>query len=218
MAEAHASPGASLATPPLRDDDLVDQALTRAAGAPLVAGNRVRLLKDGTENYPAWLDAIRGATRTIHFENYIFYEDEVGRPFAEALASRAREGRRVRLLQDWMGGLGKASRGFWRDLARAGVEVRFFNPPRISSPFGWVHRDHRKLLSVDGSRAFVTGLCVGRMWAGDVERGVEPWRDTGIEIRGPAVSACRTAALGPRPSAGRSPCGSCGPVPTPCCA
>jgi cardiolipin synthase A/B len=88
MAEARASAGASLATPPLRDDDLVDQALTRAAGAPLVAGNRVRLLKDGTENYPAWLDAIHGATRTIHFENYIFYEDEVGRQFAEALASR----------------------------------------------------------------------------------------------------------------------------------
>jgi cardiolipin synthase len=187
MAEARASAGASLATPPLRDDDLVDQALTRAAGAPLVAGNRVRLLKDGTENYPAWLDAIRGATRTIHFENYIFYEDEVGMQFAEALASRAREGLRVRLLQDWMGGLGKASRAFWRNLVKAGVEVRFFNPPRISNPFDWLHRDHRKLLSVDGSRAFVTGLCVGRLWAGDAARGVEPWRDTGIEIRGPAV-------------------------------
>jgi cardiolipin synthase len=184
----------------------------------------VRLLKDGTENYPAWLDAIRGATRTIHFENYIFYEDDVGRQFAEALASRAREGVRVRLLQDWMGGLGKASRAFWRNLVKAGVEVRFFNPPRISNPFDWLHRDHRKLLSVDGSRAFVTGLCVGRMWAGDAARGVEPWRDTGVEILGrwpgrrcPRTS-CSPAAMSRKPAT--PPCASSRtrPAPRPCSA
>lgn len=185
--------GATLATPPVRDDDLVDQALTRAAGAPLISGNSVRLLKDGAENYPAWLNAINAATRTIHFENYIFYEDEVGYQFADALAARAREGVRVRLLQDWMGGLGKASRSFWRKLAMAGVDVRLFNPPRLASPFDWMHRDHRKLVCVDGSVAFVTGLCIGRMWAGDSERGLEPWRDTGVEIRGPALRTVELA-------------------------
>jgi len=65
--------------------------------------------------------------------------------------------------------------------------VRSFNPPRLDSPFGWLSRDHRKLLSVDSRVAFVTGLCVGRSWAGDASRGIEPWRDTGIQIEGPAV-------------------------------
>jgi cardiolipin synthase A/B len=167
---------------------LIDQAFTRAAGAPLVRGNSVRLLKDAAENYPAWLDAIRSAERTVHFESYIVHDDATGALFAQALAAKAREGVRVRLIYDWLGGVGKASRRFWRSLEAAGVEVRCFNPPRLTSPVGWLHRDHRKILSVDGRVGFVAGLCVGRMWAGDPARGIVPWRDTGVEIRGPAVA------------------------------
>ena len=167
---------------------LIDQAFTRAAGAPLVRGNAVRLLKDAAENYPAWLDAIRSAERTIHFESYIIHDDATGALFAEALAAKAREGVRVRLIYDWLGGVGKASRRFWRSLQAAGVEVRCFNPPRLTNPVGWLQRDHRKILSVDGRVGFVAGLCVGRMWAGDPARGILPWRDTGVEIRGPAVA------------------------------
>jgi cardiolipin synthase A/B len=86
---------------------------SRAAGAPLIGGNRVRLLKDARENYPAWLDAIGAAKRHIHFESYIIHEDNTGREFADALIAKAREGVRVRLIYDWMGGFGKTSRGFW---------------------------------------------------------------------------------------------------------
>jgi cardiolipin synthase A/B len=167
---------------------LADQAFSRAAGAPLVAGNAVRLLVDGRENYPAWMEAIRSAREHIHFESYIIHEDEIGREFAEALIRKASEGVRVRLLYDWLGGLGKASRGFWGYLRAGGVEVRCFNPPRMDSPFGWVFRDHRKTMVVDGEVGFVSGLCVGQMWMGDPTRGVEAWRDTGVEVRGPAVS------------------------------
>jgi len=167
---------------------LLDQALTRAAGAPLIGGNRVRLLRDAAEHYPAWLEAIRTAKRTVFFESYIVHEDERGAEFAEALAQRARAGVRVRVLYDWMGGLGKTSRRFWQRLRAAGVEVRCFNRPRFRSPFGWLIRDHRKMLAVDGRIGFVTGLCVGRMWVGDPGRGIEPWRDTGLEVRGPAVA------------------------------
>jgi cardiolipin synthase len=146
------------------------------------------VLRNAEENYPAWLDAIRGARRSIHFESYIIHEDETGREFAEALSAKAREGVRVRLIYDWMGALGAASRRMWRGMRAAGVEVRCFNPPRFDSPFGWMSRDHRKLLSIDGRVAFVTGLCVGKRWVGEPEKGVEPWRDTGVEIRGPAVA------------------------------
>ena len=166
---------------------LTDQAFSRAAGALLIPGNTIRLLKDAAENYPAWLEAIRLAEKTIHFESYIIHEDGIGRQFSEALQQKAQTGVRVRLIYDWLGGLGKTSRRFWRSLREAGVEVRCFNPPRWREPLGWIHRDHRKTLIVDQRLAFVTGLCVGRMWLGDPQKGLDPWRDTGVEVQGPAV-------------------------------
>jgi cardiolipin synthase len=148
----------------------------------------VRLLKDANENYPAWLRAIRSARKTIHFDCYMIHEDFVGYEFAEALLAKAREGVPVRLIYDWMGTLGKTSRHFWRRLRMGGVDVRCYNPPRADSPFGWVSRDHRKMLAIDGQVGFVTGLCIGRLWLGDHEHGIDPWRDTGVEVRGPAVA------------------------------
>ena len=167
---------------------LANQAFSRAAGAPLIEGNMVRLLKDASENYPAWLEAINAARHHIHFESYIIHEDDTGWMFADALVARARAGVRVRLIYDWMGALGKTSHSFWNHLRAAGVEVRCYNPPRLDSPFGWVSRDHRKMLAVDGEVGFITGLCVGRMWVGVPEKKIEPWRDTGVEVRGPAVA------------------------------
>jgi cardiolipin synthase A/B len=172
--------------PPMRQ--LADQAFSRAAGAPLVEGNSVRLLIDARENYPAWLDAIAGAEHHINFESYIIHEDSAGWKFADALVAKAKEGVRVRLIYDWLGGFGKTSRSFWNHLRTGGVEVRCYNPPQFDSPLGWLARDHRKMLSVDGQVGFITGLCVGRMWEGIPEKKIEPWRDTGVEVRGKAVA------------------------------
>ena len=113
---------------------LADQAFSRTAGAPLVGGNSVRLLKDGRENYDAWLDAIRGAQHWIHFETYILHDDTIGKIFAEALCERARAGVKVRLLVDWLGSLLKSRPGFWRSFAKAGVDARSFGYPTIDSP------------------------------------------------------------------------------------
>jgi len=167
---------------------LAEQAFSRAAGAPLVAGNAVRLLKDAGENFPAWLAAIAAAKRVIFFEHYIVADDEIGREFVAALAERARAGVRVFVLHDWFGDLGVATSRLWRPLVAAGGEVRRFNPPRLDSPFAWLTRDHRKLIAIDGEVGFVSGLCVSRKWVGDPARGIEPWRDTGIEVHGPAVA------------------------------
>ena len=167
--------------------DLANQAFSRTAGADLISGNQVRLLRDGAENYPEWLRAIALAKKWIHFETYIFHEDAVGKQFADLLSKKAEEGVKVRVLYDWVGGLGRTSRRFWRRLAASGAEVRCFNPPAFDSPFAWVSRDHRKMVSVDGRIAFVGGLCVGQDWTGDPKRKIEPWRDTGVEIEGPAV-------------------------------
>lgn len=165
-----------------------NQMFSRASGAPLREGNAVRLLKDAAGNYSAWLEAIREARETIHFEMYIFTDDAQGRIFADALLEKARQGVRIQVLYDWMGALGKTSRGFWNRLRAGGIEVRCYNPPRFGSPLGWLSRDHRKMIAVDRTIGFVTGLCIGQSWVGDPVRGRDPWRDTGVEVRGPAVA------------------------------
>jgi cardiolipin synthase len=153
----------------------------------------MRLLKDAQENYPAWLGAIGAAKRHVYFESYIIHEDKIGEIFAEALIAKAREGVRVRLTYDWMGGFGKTSRKFWNRLREGGVEVRCYNPPHFDSPLSWLSRDHRKMLAVDGQVGFVTGLCVGQMWVGKPDKEIAPWRDTGVEVRGPAVAEVERA-------------------------
>ena len=167
---------------------LAEQLYARAAGAPQIGGNAVRILRDARENYPAWLEAIAGARRSVLFENYIIADDETGRAFAAALAERARAGVAVRVIYDWMGALGMGSASVLEPLIEAGGMVCCFNAPQLDSPFGWLTRDHRKMVAVDGAVGFVSGLCVSRKWAGDPVRGYAPWRDTGIEIRGPAVA------------------------------
>jgi cardiolipin synthase A/B len=184
---ASSSDSVTLPAASAREGALLDRAFTRAAGAPLVDGNAVRLLKNAAENYPAWLEAIHSARQKIYFENYFVCDDQIGREFAAALADRARAGVRVCFVHDWLGSLNKASRRFWRTLRDAGVEVRTFNRLKFTSPMDALHRDHRKVLAVDGRIGFVTGLCVGDMWVGDAARGIAPWRDTGIEVRGPAL-------------------------------
>lgn len=165
-----------------------EQLFSRVAGSAPVQGNAVRLLQDGAENYAAWLDAIAAARRSIHFENYIIRGDAIGQRFAAALSAKAREGVAVRVLYDWMGSFRQVPRGFWRELRAAGAEVRCFNRPRLDSPFGWLSRNHRKTVSVDGEIGFVAGLCVGDAWVGDPARRVPPWRDTGIAVQGPALA------------------------------
>src|SRR6516225_2825689 len=86
--------------------DWLELAVSRAAGAPPVEGNRLLLLRDGPANFPAWLEAIASARKYVYFEMYIFRNDRTGRMFADALAAKARQGVTVRLLHDWLGCFG----------------------------------------------------------------------------------------------------------------
>jgi phosphatidylserine/phosphatidylglycerophosphate/cardiolipin synthase-like enzyme len=165
----------------------------RSAGAPLVPGNHVRILCDAEENYPAWTAAIQRARRTVHLEMYIVHNDGVGRQARDLLVARARDGVKVRVLYDWFGSLRLSTRSFWRPLVEAGGEVRVANRPGMDSLLGLLSRDHRKLLVVDGEVAFISGLCIGDEWIGDPACGVPPWRDTGVELRGPVVADAEAA-------------------------
>jgi len=166
--------------------------IERATGAPTICGNEIRLQFEGPNTFSAWLEAIEAAEKFVYFENYLLRDDEIGREFRDALVAKAREGVPVYLIHDWLG-CWATPRAYWRPFIKAGVHVRAFNRPaiRLGDPFGALQRDHRKLVVADGTLAYVGGLCVGLEWAGTPT--AAPWRDTGVEIRGPAARAAALA-------------------------
>ena len=173
--------------------EFVEESFDRITGSKLIGKCNVKLLKNAAENYPAWLAAIENAQNRIFFESYIIHDDAQGERFADALIKKARAGVTVKLIYDWMGGFGKTSGKFWRNLREGGVDVRCYNPPKLTDPLAVLSRDHRKSLIVDGEIAFVSGLCVGQDWVGKPEKNVSAWRDTGVEIRGAAVADVENA-------------------------
>ncbi|MGZ8259539.1 MAG: phospholipase D-like domain-containing protein, partial [Caldimonas sp.] len=145
-------------------------------GPPIVSGNRFQVLVNGDRIFPAMLEAIRGARRTIAFETYIYWSGTIGRQFADALSERARAGVKVHVLLDWIGSQ-KMDDAVIDELKSAGVEIRKFHPPHWSHLGRLNNRTHRKLLIVDGRVAFTGGVGIAPEWTG---RAQDPdhWRDT----------------------------------------
>lgn len=191
-----------------RDDFLARHLAVEEAvsGAPLVAGNRVRLLADGPGTYQAMLRSIAQARRYVHMETYIFDDDEEGARFAQALIAARRRGADVALMVDAVGTINTPDALFQR-LRDAGVQVAVFNPvsPVGGGRAGWSpnQRNHRKILVVDGKVGYLGGINVSAVYAsspsggGSAPSGADgertdaasaPWRDTHLRIDGPAVA------------------------------
>jgi cardiolipin synthase len=161
---------------------------------PLVAGNAVRLLIDGPQTYQAMFDAIDAARDHVNLETYILEEDEVGGKFAALLMRKQQQGVQVNLMYDSVGAL-NTSRQFFQQLRQAGINICEFNPvnPLKGGLLSLNHRDHRKLLIVDGGIGFTGGINISRVYSSGIfnrsegGRAAASWRDTHIEVRGPAV-------------------------------
>lgn len=175
------------------------------SGSPLTTGNAVVLLQDGPATYAAMFAAIEGARDHINLETFILEDDEVGRRFAEVLLEKQRQGVQVNLIYDGVGSL-STPRVFFERLKDAGIRVLQFNPVNpLAANAGWElnNRDHRKLLIVDGTTAFVGGINISAVYSGSSSRGRFgssgaapasrqrakdlPWRDTHVQVSGPAV-------------------------------
>lgn len=154
-----------------QDTDIFERhlALEEAiVGSPLTAGNEVRLLQDGPATYRAMYASILAARDHINMETYILDDDEVGQRFAQALIAKQREGVQVNLIRDSVGTLGTPA-VFFQQLIDSGVEVLEFNPVNpLETRKEWVlnQRDHRKLLIVDGSTAFLGGINISSVYSG----------------------------------------------------
>lgn len=159
-----------------------------------VGDDQVRLLRDGAEALPTMLAAIAAAKEEILLEMYWVGGDAVGTKFREALARKARDGVKVRVVYDAVGSLA-ISPAFWDPVTAHGGEVLEFHPLspwRATFDFARIdRRDHRKLLVVDGGRGFTGGVNLARPWL-PVDEGGEAWRDDVVEVLGVAAQELRT--------------------------
>jgi cardiolipin synthase len=162
-------------------------------GAAMTSGNRLELLENGDAIFPAMLDAISSARKTVNFEAYIFWSDEVGTRFRDALAERARHGVAVRVLLDAIGSPRKRMKAADVDFLRsAGCRVEFFHPTKPWMLWVVNHRNHRRVLVVDGSIGFTGGVGFADPWRGDADS-KDHWRDTQLRVEGPAVRGLQRA-------------------------
>ncbi|MGQ4356769.1 phospholipase D-like domain-containing protein [Streptomyces drozdowiczii] len=165
--------------------------LERLIGIAATEGNELIPLRNGDAIFAAMLDAIRGAEHTVDMMTFVYWRGDIAEEFAATLAERARAGVRVRLLLDGFG-----SRLIEKDQLRAmedaGVHVAWFRKPLYLSPLKQNHRCHRKVLVVDEETAFTGGVGIAEEWCGDARDETE-WRDTHVQVRGPAVDGLAAA-------------------------
>ncbi len=173
------------------------------AGQPLTSGNQVQLLENGPNTYVAMFAALRAAKHSIHFESYIFDSDDTGRQFASLLLKKRQQGLEVALLVDAVGTVGDSADMFQK-LRDGGVPVTVFHPlnplQKTSQSYSPDMRDHRKLLVIDDSIGFTGGINISSVYSSapsarlvrhrrdDDDAEHSSWRDTHIELSGPAVA------------------------------
>ena len=162
-------------------------------GPAMTPGNRLELLENGDAIFPAMLAAISSARKTVNFEAYIFWSGEVGTRFRDALAERAAHGVAVRVLLDAVGSSGKSLKASDVDALRsAGCRVEFFHPKKPWMFWVLNHRNHRRVLVVDGTVGFTGGMGFADQWRGDADSR-EHWRDTQVRVEGPSVRGLQRA-------------------------
>jgi cardiolipin synthase A/B len=160
-------------------------------GAPIVGGNTVEVLLNGEQIFPAMVEALRSAKKTITYAQYVYEDGPVSRDVAEVLAERCRAGVGVNMLLDSFGSLNMP--GEYTDMLRAsGCHMTWFRP---LSPFAirrYNNRNHRRIVVVDGRVGFTGGSGVSRKWMGN-GRVADHWRDTDVRVEGPVVEYLQAA-------------------------
>ena len=179
--------------PHLMEGGSINRTMQKCCGSGLIGGNTVELLRDGNDTYPELERAILGARRFVLVEFYIIRNDKVGEKLRDVLVEQAKAGLDVYVIYDEIGSM-KLARGYLGTLRAAGVHVAPFNGKRfwLSSFLRVNFRNHRKLVVVDGTLAYMGSLNIGlEYWRSRRHRSrSEYWRDTFISLRGPAV--CQT--------------------------
>ena len=160
-------------------------------GAPITAGNRVDILLNGDDLFPAMLEAVRSAKQSITFEQYVWEESDVSEELAQAIAERCRAGVGVSMLLDYAGSLHFPD-GYSKTLRTAGCHLAWFRPLGAWQVWRFNNRTHRRILVVDGRVGFTGGFGISQKWTGD-GRTKGNWRDTHARVEGPVVGYLQAA-------------------------
>jgi cardiolipin synthase A/B len=152
-------------------------------------GSRMQVFTKGEEFYAAELEAIKGATRSINLEAYVFWRGKVARTFIDACAERARAGVKVKFVLDSFGSFFTPD-WIFDDLRAAGGQVMWYQPLRWYTFKRVNNRTHRELLVIDGKIGFIGGAGVADVWTHGGRK--PPWRDTVCRVTGPLVEALQT--------------------------
>lgn len=171
-------------------DPQFERALSQLLGPPILDGNEVTPLRNGIEIFPAMLEAIGTAERSITFETFIYWSGEIADRFAEALAAKARAGVKVHVLMDGFGCDCTDGEAI-QSMREAGVEVELYH---MTSFARTNHRTHRKLLVIDGKVGFTGGVGISDLWNGDADS-PEHYRDSHYRVKGPVVAQMQAAFL-----------------------
>jgi len=163
---------------------------------PASKGNRVALLVDGPATYAAMFAVMQGARIDIDLESYILDDDETGRRFADLLMKKRAEGVQVNVIYDTLGSLATTA-AFFERLRAGGIQVVAFNqtnPLKGHGKWSLLHRDHRKILVVDGRVAIIGGINISQVYSSSPSGTRRPqgetvgWRDTDVQVEGPAAA------------------------------
>ena len=177
-------PSALLPSPVPDDVDLIG-VVARHLNVPVTSGNTIEALVNGDEIFPAMIEAVDRARRSVRVLTYVYWTGGVADRFADALVRAAGRGADVRVVLDaW--GARKMDDALERRMTEAGVHVAWFHPFTWDGVRRVNHRTHRKIMIVDDEIAFVGGVGIAREWEGDA-RGPDEWRDDHFRVTGPAV-------------------------------
>ena len=175
--------------------DVRDASFLRACesitGAPVSYGNDVDLLINGDQIFPAFLDTIASAERTLNLLTYVYWRGTPAKDVAEAVCERARAGVACNVLLDAVGAL-KMDSGLVEQMSKAGVTVRKFRPPKPYAVRRLANRTHRRVLVADGCVGMTGGVGIAEEWTGNAED-PDHWRDTHVRVRGPVVTGLQGA-------------------------
>src|SRR5215467_6973275 len=160
-------------------------------GTTVVGGNRVEILLNGEEIFPAKLALIRGARRTINYAQYVFEDGEPAEDVAAALADRCRAGIKVNVLLDAVGALAMPN-ALRDEMSKAGCRVETYRPLRPFALDRLNYRNHRRILVVDGLAGVTGGSGISGKWSGN-GRQEGHWRDTDVLLEGPVVEQLQGA-------------------------
>lgn len=172
-------------TPDIRFPDMVKY-FSKATNSTYTSDNAVRIFTDAREKYDALLEDIQNAKETIHLLYFIIRDDEIGRQITDALVQKANEGVEVRLMYDSIGSITTSRRMFRRLRRCRTAQVAEFFPMKLFSHSKINHRNHRKIVVIDGKIAYLGGMNIGDEYMG--KKRLSPWRDTHIRIVGGAVA------------------------------